>query len=71
MKVTSSDLFNMGIVDKIIDEPNGAAHIDPEAASSELKKEILNVYEDLKKKNAEKLINDRMIKYNKIGDWIN
>ena len=71
MKVTSSDLFNMGIVDKIIDEPNGAAHIDPEAASSELKKEILNVYEDLKKKNTEKLINDRMIKYNKIGDWIN
>tara|TARA_B100001287_G_C22600496_1_gene490162 strand:- start:26 stop:985 length:960 start_codon:yes stop_codon:yes gene_type:complete len=70
MKVTSTDLYEMGIVDKIIDEPNGAAHIDPRSASFELKKEILKSYKSLKNKDTEKLVNDRMIKYNKIGDWI-
>ena len=71
MKVTSTDLYKMGIVDKIIDEPNGAAHIDPKSASFELKKEILESYKSLKNKNAKELVSDRMIKYNKIGDWIN
>ena len=32
MKITADDLIGLGIVDRIIDEPPGGAHADPEAA---------------------------------------
>ena len=71
MKVTSQDLLDMGIADKIINEPNGAAHIDPKSAFQELKKEILKTYDEIKGIPTEELISKRMEKYNNIGDWIN
>ena len=71
MKVTSKDLLKMGVADKIINEPNGAAHIDPLSSSVELKKEILNVYNELKPLASEELIIRRMEKYNNIGEWTN
>jgi acetyl-CoA carboxylase carboxyl transferase subunit alpha len=69
MKVTSKDLLDMKIVDEIIDEPNGAAHIDPLSASNELKKIILRVYDEIKINSTEDLIIKRMEKYNSIGEW--
>ena len=48
MKVTSKDLFDLGIVDVIVNEPNGAAHIDPQSSSDELKKSILSEYVKIK-----------------------
>ena len=70
MKVTSKDLFDMNIVDEIVDEPNGAAHIDPLSASDELKKIILRVYDEIKINSTEDLIKKRMEKYNNIGEWV-
>ncbi len=70
MKVTSQDLLDMKIVDEIIDEPNGAAHIDPLSASNELKKIILRVYDEIKINSAEDLIVKRMEKYNSIGELL-
>jgi len=60
----------MKIVDEIIDEPNGAAHIDPLSASDELKKIILRVYNEIKINSPEDLVKNRMEKYNNIGEWI-
>ena len=70
MKVTSKDLYKMGIADVIVEEPNGSAHIDPISAANELKKDILKEYTKLKQWTAEELINNRIDKYNKIGDWV-
>ena len=70
MKVTSKDLLDMGIADKIIDEPNGAAHIDPISTSKEIKKEIFKVYNDIKDISSSELISQRMDKYNNIGEWV-
>tara|TARA_Y100000996_G_scaffold293743_1_gene232357 strand:- start:13730 stop:14689 length:960 start_codon:yes stop_codon:yes gene_type:complete len=69
MKVTSKDLLEMGIADKIINEPNGAAHIDPISTSNEIKKVIIETYDEIKNKTSEELIVSRMEKYNKIGEW--
>ena len=71
MKVTSQDLLDMGIADKIINEPNGAAHIDPESAYKEFKKEILKTYNEIRETSSEDLVSKRMEKYNNIGEWIN
>ena len=70
MKVTSKDLLDMGIADKIIDEPNGAAHIDPVSTSKQIKKEIFKVYNDIKDISSSDLISRRMDKYNNIGEWV-
>ncbi len=36
MNVTAEDLLRLGVVDAVIDEPGGGAHIDPDTAASKL-----------------------------------
>ncbi|WP_052951947.1 acetyl-CoA carboxylase carboxyltransferase subunit alpha, partial [Paraclostridium benzoelyticum] len=42
MKLTSSDLKELGIIDHIIEEPPGTAHSDLEAVSNDIKNYIIN-----------------------------
>jgi len=69
MKVTSYDLYKMGIADEIIKEPKGAAHIDPEGAANALKETIIRNYIELKKNDIDNLIKKRIEKYDKIGEY--
>ena len=41
MKVTSNDLYNMGIADKILDEPFGGAHHNINEMSITLKNALI------------------------------
>jgi acetyl-CoA carboxylase carboxyl transferase subunit alpha len=41
MRITASDLQSLGVVDRIVDEPVGGAHRDPEAAIGALKSAIV------------------------------
>jgi len=69
MQVTSYDLYKMGIADEIIKEPKGSAHIDPIGAAEALKETIIRNYTELKKFSSEELIDARIEKYNKIGEY--
>ena len=69
MKVTSKDLFDLGIVDVIVNEPNGAAHIDPISSSEELKKNIILEYEKIRNNSIDELISNRLKKYDNMGEW--
>ena len=69
MKVTSYDLYDMGIADEIIKEPKGAAHIDPIGAAEAIKQSIIRNYIELKKFTSDELIEKRIEKYNKIGEY--
>ena len=69
MKVTSYDLYDMGIADEIIKEPNGSAHIDLEATAQIMKETIIRNYAKLKKIPVDELINKRIDKYNNIGSY--
>ena len=69
MKVTSYDLYEMGIADEIIKEPKGAAHIDPDGAAEAVKQTIIRNYVELKKINIDELIEKRIEKYDKIGNY--
>ena len=69
MKVTSYDLYDMGIADEIIKEPKGAAHIDPIGAAEALKDTIIRNYTELKKFTTDELIDKRIEKYDKIGEY--
>ena len=69
MKVTSYDLYEMGIADEIVKEPMGAAHISPDETAQILKEVIIRNYAELKKLSIDNLIKLRIEKYDKIGEY--
>lgn len=69
MKSTADDLKNFGIIDRVIKEPLGGAHKDPDFMTSTLKQAILQELKSLKEINIEKLLNDRYEKFRKIGEY--
>ena len=48
------------LIDKIVKEPVGGAHQNPEKIYISLKKEIINTYRDLKKQSISSLLKNRM-----------
>ena len=69
MKVTAQDLYDLGIADEIVKEPNGAAHIAPDKMANRLKETIIRSYTELKKYEIKELIQLRIEKYDKIGEY--
>jgi acetyl-CoA carboxylase carboxyl transferase subunit alpha len=69
MKVTAEDLLELKVIDKIIKEPEGGAHRDPNAAAATVKAEILQGLDELTKISDEELIHNRIEKFSKMGFW--
>ena len=67
MKISSDDLLEMGIADKIINEPLGGAHNNYDEMANILKNVILDEVYKLQKLSKEELITNRMNKYDNIG----
>ena len=68
LKLTSSDLKKMKIIDGVIKEPLGGAHNDVDLAAKKLKKVILEDISKLEKINPEKRILNRINKFSEIGE---
>ena len=60
-------LLGFGIIDKIIPEPPGGAHIDPELTYKTVDKHIYQALKKLEGKSIEELLNDRYKKIRKLG----
>ncbi|MDH4157174.1 MAG: acetyl-CoA carboxylase carboxyltransferase subunit alpha [candidate division Zixibacteria bacterium] len=69
LKLTSADLMELRIIDKVIAEPPAGAHNDPEATAERVKREIISALEELKAKSTEELLAERMEKYRRIGEF--
>ncbi len=69
LKLTAPDLLAQGIIDRIIPEPPGGAHRDPQKAAEVLKKVLLEEIKKLKKLKTDKLIERRIEKFSKMGEW--
>lgn len=69
MKVTAQDLYDFGIADKIIPEPEGGAHLNYNESATIMKDLVLEEYASLKVKTNKELIEDRMEKFEKMGRW--
>lgn len=67
LKLTAEDMKSQKLIDKIIKEPLGGAHSDKYTTFKTVEKEIVKVYESLKKLTPEKLVENRMNKYLKMG----
>lgn len=67
LKVTASDMWDMGLIDKIIPEPPGGAHNDHKLTAMTMKKEILNAINELENLSTEELLEKRIAKFRKMG----
>lgn len=67
MKLTAKDLFDLGIIDKIIKEPEDEKEIILKKVSSKLKKEIKETIKELSENSQEEIIEQRYMKFRKIG----
>jgi acetyl-CoA carboxylase carboxyl transferase subunit alpha len=69
LKLTAPDLLDQGIVDRIILEPLGGAHNNPQQAAEILKAVLLDELKKLKKIKIGKLIERRIEKFSAIGEF--
>ncbi len=63
----TATLLGFGIIDKIIPEPPGGAHIDPEQTFRNVDKHIYQALKKLESKTVEELLNERYKKIRKLG----
>jgi len=69
LKLTANDLLKLGIIDRIIDEPSGGAHRNHQEAAHILKAALLEEIELVSKIKKEKLLDNRIKKFEKMGFW--
>lgn len=70
MKITAPDLFELGVVDEVIEELYGGAHKDIEQQATLVKNSIKNHLDQLLKLSDVQLAEDRFNKYRNIGSYI-
>lgn len=68
MKITSKDLFQLGIVDKVIDEPDGGAQKDIDFVAKKIKDNLVIELSKLKSKSTEELLEYRYRRFRKYGE---
>lgn len=69
MKLTAKDLLDLGVIDKIIEEPLGGAHKDIEFVSERIKNYLLEELMGLTELNNDALLDNRYKKIRAIGSW--
>lgn len=70
LKLSATDLLELKVIDKIIPEPVGGAHKDPDQQALILKEEILNALDELEMLNQEELIERRIQKFRVMGEYL-
>jgi acetyl-CoA carboxylase carboxyl transferase subunit alpha len=58
--ITAGRLKTLGLIDKIVPEPLGGAHRDPEATATALKKALAEALAELQEKKPKELVEDRL-----------
>lgn len=69
MKITAQDLLEMEVIEEIIPEPRGGAGRDYEATAEAIKSGLLRHLEELSVMNPDELVEDRYLKFRKIGKF--
>jgi acetyl-CoA carboxylase carboxyl transferase subunit alpha len=67
LKLTAEDMYSQGLVDGIINEPLGGAHLDHDTMFKTVKDEILHQLAHLIPQNAKDRINNRINKFCSMG----
>ena len=69
LKLTSADCLEMGIVDRVIQEPPGAAHNNPDEVARELRRVLLGELAELESMSSRRRRHRRYKKFRNIGEY--
>src|SRR5205823_3027651 len=69
LKLTAPDLLRLGIVDGIIPEPEGGAHLNVDQAADELRTTVRESLSELSRFSPQQLISERYEKFRKMGNF--
>ncbi|MDA8424325.1 MAG: acetyl-CoA carboxylase carboxyltransferase subunit alpha [Nitrospiraceae bacterium] len=69
LKLTAQDLFQMKVIDEVVEEPIGGAHRDPRRASELLKEAITRNLGEVRSMEPDELVKLRYEKFRKLGTF--
>ena len=69
LRLTSSDLFDLGVADEVIAEPPGGAHADPPSAMASVSEALTRHLNELDGIETGVLLAKRWAKYEALGTW--
>jgi len=70
LKITAQDLLELGVIDKIIPEPPGGAHLDYEQTFKNVDRQLSLTLKKLEEKSPEERLEERYQKFRKIGAFV-
>ena len=70
MKLTAKDLYELKVIDKIIEEPSENEEENFISVTEKLKKEIQSDIKEMKSMDEEKLVEDRYKKFRNMGETV-
>jgi acetyl-CoA carboxylase carboxyl transferase subunit alpha len=69
LKITAHDLFQMNVIDEVVEEPVGGAHRDPRRAAELLKDAVIRNMSELTQMPLDDLVRLRYEKFRKLGQY--
>jgi len=69
LRITAKDLTELGVVDEVVPEPEGGAHLDHEAAAQALDPVLSRALEELTAKSMTEVLKDRYEKFRRMGQF--
>ncbi len=70
LKIHPEDLYKLNVIDVIIKEPQGGAHLDPQKVFTRVKKFVLDQWDILKIIPIKDLIENRYNKFRQMGEFV-
>ena len=69
LKLTAQDCRELGIVDRVVLEPPGGAHTNPDEAARQLRRALLIELADLQSMSKRRMVRNRNKKFRKMGEY--
>lgn len=69
LRITAPELLDLGIVDGVVPEPEGGAHVTPEVAADNLRKAVVEYLDELAGVPTNKLLSQRYQRFRAYGKW--
>jgi acetyl-CoA carboxylase carboxyl transferase subunit alpha len=69
LRMTAEDLKELALIDRIVPEPPGGAHENPDVAAQNLRQSLHTSLEELQKLSADELVQQRYSKFRKMGNF--
>ena len=69
LRLTAHDCYTLGIVDSVIQEPAGGAHLNPQEMARHLRRILLKELADLQSKSRRRVQRERYKKFRNMGEY--